>query len=187
MKILSTLALGSLLLIGCGGTGTGDDGGTDTQDMTLKLFKLQSGQYTVTSLTLGNDACMVNPNDTANPTIGVPFALANDGNGNISLGSFGGTPSEASNGSSCPGNPANAACATASSPLPFSDNMGTLVRDNTIDDGAGCSEHRHVENLLSLTADNTFTSSYTRKDSQHSGCTITADCTTTWTWSFTKQ
>ncbi|MEO6950766.1 MAG: hypothetical protein ABI321_03055 [Polyangia bacterium] len=189
MKILSTFALGSLLLVGCGGSdilGT-DDAGT-TADMTLQLYKLQSGQYTVTSLTVGNDGCMVNPNDPLNPTIGIDLTLTNDGAGNIGLGKVGGTPPEPSNGASCPGNPANPACATATmSPIPFSDNQGTLVRDNDIDDGNGCTEHRHVENLLQLTADNTFTSSYTNTDSKHVGCSIKVDCTTTYTWSFTKK
>lgn len=187
MKILSTFALGSLLLVGCGGSGIlgGDDAGT--ADMTLKLYKLQSGPYKVTSLNVISDGCMVNPNDPANPTVGVDLTLTNDGAGNIGLGKVGGTPPEPSNGASCPGNPVNAACATASNPLPFSDNQGTLVRDNNIDDGAGCTEHRHVENLLQLTADNTFTASYTNTDSNHVGCSIKVDCTTTYTWSFSKQ
>jgi hypothetical protein len=168
-------------------------------DMTVQLFKLQSGTYNVTGLINITDGCGVNPNDAANPTIGKSFTLTNDGNGNIGLGSVCTAPlapgsgnatcdsAQPSNGVSCLSASMPAVCATASNPLPFNNNMGTLVRDNNIDDGAGCSEHRHVENLLQLTADNTFTASYTRSDTKHMGCSATADCTTTWTWNFVKQ
>jgi len=184
MKALSMGALAALLVAGCGGEGTPADGGAD---MVPQLFKLQSGTYKVTDLRMLTDGCMVNPNDPANPTIGITLSLTNDGNGNIGLGNMVGTPMEPSNGASCPGMPANPACATATNPLQFNNNMGTLVRDNNIDDGMGCTEHRHIENLLTLTADNQFTSSYTRKDTMHMGCTATMDCTTTWTWDFVKQ
>lgn len=185
------LAMGLALTAGsmgaCGGTNNilGDGG---TQDMAMaKLFKLQSGDYQVSTLTINNDGCMVNPNDISNPTIGKVFTLTNDGSGNIGLGTLGGMPPQPSNGASCPGTPLNAACATAPNAKPFNNNMGTLVRDNNIDDMMGCTEHRHVENLLTLTADNTFTSAYIRTDTMHKGCMAMADCTTTWTWSFVKK
>jgi hypothetical protein len=185
------LALAALLAGGCGTSLLGNDGGTTNDDLATQLYRLQSGTYKATSLTNLNDGCMVNPNDPMNPTVNtVMYTLTNDGMGNIGLGTVGGTPPQPSNGASCPGSPANAACSTATNPLPFNNNVGTLVRDNTINDttgGGSCMEHRHVENLIMLTADNTFTASYTRKDTMHTGCTATADCTTTWTWTLVKQ
>ena len=166
---------------------TGDLARGGSNDMTLILFKLQSGMYKVGSLTMVTDDCMVNPNDPANPTVGHSFTLTNDGAGNIALGASVGSPPEASNGASCPGSPANPACASVTNPPSFTNNQGLLIRDNDIDDGHGCTEHRHIENFLTLTADNSFTAQYKRVDTNHMGCAVKADCTTTWTWDFAKE
>ena len=174
---------------GSGGVDGGSgDGGLGATDMAVKLFKLQSGDYKITAVRVGNDGCMVDPNNAMNPSVGRTLPLVNDGMGNIGLGAVTGTPPQPSNGASCPGSPANAACATAPNAKPFNNNVGTLVRDNTVDDGAGCVFHRHVENLVTVTADNQFTAAYTRSDTQHGGgCMTNADCTTTWSWDLSKQ
>ena len=187
--VMSLVVVAAGTVAACGADKLLGDGGTGADMAMPKLFKLQSGDYAVTALTLGNDGCMVDPNNAMNPTIGKKLPLVNDGMGNIGLGNLTGTPMQASNGSSCPGSPANAACATAPNAKPFNNNQGTLVRDNKVDDGAGCTFNRHIENLITLTADNTFTAAYTRTDTMHSaGCTLQkTDCTTTWNWTLVKQ
>ena len=186
IKIGCTLLMATSL-VACGGSTTGDGGtnedGGANQDLAVTLFKLQSGTYTVMSINLGNDGCNVGTTGI----VGSTQPLTNDGAGNIALGPLAGmNPQEHSNGASCPGSPANPACATDAAAVPFNNNQGSLVRDNDVDDMAGCTFHRHVLNQLTLTADNTFNADYTRKDTNHAGCAQATDCTTTWTWTLAR-
>lgn len=195
--LLAVGAMAALTLVGCGGASSllGDlGGGNDMGGVTL--YKLQSGTYAVTGESSLVDGCMAFASASDFMTLtGVTKMLTNDGKGNIQFGppdpNGTPTPSEPMEGASCPGDPANAACSTASiqPPPAFDNNMGFLVSDYSLDDGQGCTLHRHVENVLTLTADNTFTAAYSVKDDQMStGCTVeTTACTTSFTWNWMKQ
>ena len=54
-------------------------------DQTIQLFKIQSGDYTVTSLTNENDACKIDDGTIK----GSKFTVTNDGQGNIMIKGFG--------------------------------------------------------------------------------------------------
>jgi hypothetical protein len=89
MKPIRSLAfaiLFALPIAGCGDDILGFlDGGTN--DMTVVVYKLVSGDYTVTKLTDKTDTCMIDdPND---PVLGAKFALTNDGQGNVKLTGWG--------------------------------------------------------------------------------------------------
>lgn len=203
--------LAAVLMVGCGdGTslfpdlGTTDDGGT-SQDAALTLYKLQSGTYQVTSVsTVADNGCYAtSPTEdvTNGGLINDTFPLTNDGEGKVSLGELSGTPEQPSQGMSCPPEGAswtNAACATATVAVPLSDNVGTLVRDNQVDltDNNGdvfCTFNVHRESQITITADNTFTASYTEtRSNPTNGCDTGDDaaikaCTVTWTWTLAKQ
>ncbi|MFI5288620.1 MAG: hypothetical protein ACHQ17_03180 [Polyangia bacterium] len=188
--------LSALAIAGCGGDNSLFDLGTGG-DAAAPLYKLHSGTYGVTAESSLVDGCMAFDATTApfSSLTGITKVLANDGAGNISLGGPDAngtpTPAEPQEGASCPGSPANAACATATiqPPPQFDNNMGFLVSDYSLDDGQGCTIHRHVENVLTLTADDTFTAAYSVKDDQMtSGCTVeTSACTTSFTWNWKKQ
>lgn len=209
--MMKKLTIGSsflavVLMAGCGdGTSLFPDLGTTedlgTQDAAVTLYKLQSGDYKVLDLTgVNDDGCYDTPpsNDVSmDGLVNDTFPLVNDGSGKVSLGEKSGTPEEPAQGMSCPPDGAdwtNPACATAANATPLSDNAGTLVRDNEVDltDNNGdvfCTFHVHRENQITLTADNTFTSSYTEKRTDvGEGCTgVIQACTATWTWTLAKQ
>jgi hypothetical protein len=166
---LSLFAGAALLVAGCGGDGDGD-GGTDAG----VTYLLESGTYIATQPTNIVDGCNVDPLNASNPVYGAntPYPLTNN-SGAISMGNPTGTPSQPSNGSGT-----------------LVDNEVTLVRDNDVAlaSPSTCTFHRYVQHVITVTADNEFTSNYTRTDSNHSaGCTQTATCTTTWTFTMSKQ
>jgi hypothetical protein len=206
LTIVGSLAMASFAA-GCGDTNIFGDGGADSGEnpdlAMVTLFRLPQGVYKVSGpVTIGNDQCMVDPNNATNPTAGQIWALQNDGTGLIKLnnpsdpdhpdmvqqyGAEVGNPAQPALGASCPGGAANPAqCSTEPNAVAFNNNMGTLVRDNGVTtEGGVCMLHRHIVNQVNLTADGKFTAAYTRTDTNHQGCTtITTDCTTTWTWNF---
>lgn len=132
-------------------------------------FQLTSGQYRSSAASNINDGCNVNPNDSTNPIEGTQLPLENN-NGTISFGSLGGNPQQPSNGTGT-----------------LQGNSATLNRDNEVTTTDGCTFNRRVENVITLTADDRFTTQYTRTDSNHVGtCTRTTSCTSSYTLSYTR-
>lgn len=167
-KIIWSILGASALALAVGAAGCGEDGGLADGG---ELYLLESGTYVASAATNVVDGCNQNPNDPNNPLAGFEFPLTND-SGEVSLGPPAGTPPEPSQGKG------------------FVDqNTGTLTRNNQVSTSeGGCTYTRSVTNEITLTADNTFTSNYTRVDSDHSaGCTQQEDCTTSFTFTLTKK
>lgn len=143
----------------------------------ITQYKLETGAYVQTAPTNIVDGCNVNPNDPQNPVAGKVLQLVNT-NGAISL--F---------GSASPPQPTGTPPMPANGSGNLSNNYVMLQRDNSVTEGTAnppCTFHRYVEHDFTVTSDNHVTSNYTRRDTAHSGCTATADCTTTWTYNLSK-
>ncbi|HZH03257.1 MAG TPA: hypothetical protein VEY30_05690, partial [Myxococcaceae bacterium] len=160
----------ALSLAGCGeDTLDGGDGGENG-------FLLESGEYVASAASNVQDGCNQDPNNSANdpqitPLAGTKLKLTNS-NGEVSLGDLVGTPPQPSQGKGF-----------------VTDNSGTLTRQNQVSTEQGaCTYTRTASNEITVTADNTFTTNYTRTDSEHSaGCTQNSACTTRFTYTLTKD
>jgi hypothetical protein len=173
------LALVACCAAGCSVGGAGDGGTEDLSgggDLSMVFYKLVSGTYAVQSVTnyMNTDGCHVYGANLLTYTT----TLTNDGSGNVALGPMVGTPMQPSQGSGT-----------------IDNNMGTLTRNNTATDATitNCTYTLMRTNMITLTADNTFTANYSETQSGWSSACMLAgedagtSCTTTWTWTFTKQ
>lgn len=138
-------------------------------------YKLETGLYVASAATSLNDGCQIDPNNASDPLAGDEFLVTNT-SGAVSLGAsdggLTGTPPQPSQGQGT-----------------LSGNTATLIRDNKVTSGT-CTFRREVTNAITLTADNKFSSKFTRRDSEHAtdgGCVSVTACTSTWDWSLTKK
>lgn len=171
-KILfSGAAVVALSIAAFGGTGCPGGDGDNDAGVAFTTHTIDNGDYTLSAATNINDGCNVDPNG-ASPIQGTKQAITYDAaTGKLSIGANAGTPPAPSNGEGF-----------------LSDNKGTLLRENTVDAGGGCTFTRHVENAVTVTGDNALSSNYTRTDTNHTAACVdqTTDCTTTWSYTLTK-
>jgi hypothetical protein len=163
MKPMRSLVFAVLLALPVAGCGDDIFGLTDggTNDMTVVVYKLVSGDYTVTKLTDKMDGCMIDdPND---PVLGAKFAVTNDGQGNVNLTGWG------------------------MGQVLF--NKGTLKLMGKYGPVNMCEYNYDVTVDVTVTADNTFTGKYTEKHTgRTSQCfpMVGAACTSSWTMELKK-
>lgn len=175
LALLSFLGL-SLTAIGCGGSGTDDGFITEAQDMAQAIFRVQSGDYKVTTVTKASDTCMINLDDPANMFVGHVFPLTNDGHYNFTLGPVVGTPPQPSQGQGMVGN--------------VTPNMGTLTRDNMVMDATtGCNYRLQRTNAITVTGDNALTVQLTENDTMHTTVCmpVKTDCSANYTFTLVKM
>lgn len=164
MKSMRSLGLAVLLALpvaGCGDDILGlNDGGTS--DMAVVLYKLVSGDYTVTKLTDKMDGCMID--DPMDPVLGAKFPVINDGQGNVELQGWG------------------------KGQVLF--NKGTLKLMGTYGPVNMCTYMYDVTVDVTVTADNTFTGKYKESHTGRTAdCfpKVGATCTSSWTMELKKQ
>jgi hypothetical protein len=182
--MLSKLALPFVCaaLVAVGGCG----GGGDTTSMSgpdlamAPVFKVQSGTYAVSSLTKVSDSCMQNLTDPNNPF--TMITVTNDGMGNLSLGDVH-TPS----GNYPQYNPQAYSQGTGKF-LDLYHATTTMMTMVTADSG-GCTYSLSRTNTVTVVADNTLNISYMQTQTNHTSvCSpVTVDCTSSYTYTATKQ
>lgn len=160
-----------VLAASCGGLDDliGADGGNNGAcPVGTTLFKAQSGNYVISKFTTGTDDCKVGA-----MLNGEVREVINDANGNVTV-------------------KGSAASMTNLGVGAVRCNVGTLAETSSVlDPQTGCAYTRTRASAFTLTADNTFTLSFSesRKD-LNDKCGLAGNpttCTTTWTGVFTKQ
>ena len=151
------------LAVGCGGVGADDTTTPTGADMSMVVFKVVSGTYTVSNLTsAGTDTCMQNLDSTNFTMLGV----VNDGMGHLSLGS---------NNVSYLSDPALYSQGTGM----FTDSYHVTTHLDAMANATGCMFHLVRDDMVTVTADNTLSVMYKQTQTNHTGtCTVvTTDCT----------
>jgi hypothetical protein len=176
---LTFAALGAVAMFGgCGGS---DDTTTPPglQDMAMAVFKVQSGTYAVSNIVKNSDSCMQNLTAANFQTLNV----TNDGVGNLSLGDR-----------HTPDGPV-----PQYDPAAYSQGTGmftdlyhattTMSVKVTADSSATCTYDLTRNNTITVTADNTLNMAYMQTQTNHlPDCTpVTTDCTSSYTFTLTKQ
>jgi|SwirhirootsSR2_FD_contig_81_2551458_length_1014_multi_5_in_0_out_0_2 hypothetical protein len=150
----------TLSLAGCGDDFFGTDGST-TKDMTVTLYKIVSGKYTIQTVYDKMDACMILTGGTALEN--TMWTVTNDGAGNVDVEGFG------------------------KGPVAF--NMGTLTGMTSTTATMNCPSYNIAyTSKMTVTADNTFTLNYTENETnRQAGClpmVTGTSCTSTWKMDF---
>ncbi len=165
---LLALAFAPLLAVGCGGDDT-TSVTTGGEDMSMQVFRVQGGSYSVSMLTKVSDACMKNLDDPNNPF--TALAVTNDGHGTLSLGStnvsYLSDPTLYSQGTGM-----------------FTDSYHVTTKLDAQANFSGCMTHLVRTNVVTVSADNTLQVQFTESQTMHAGtCTVVAtDCTSQWNY-----
>jgi hypothetical protein len=162
LRNIAFACVAALAMAGCGGTGADDTTTVTTQDLSMPLFKVVSGSYTVSNVTKVQDDCMLALEAAgAFPSIQV----TNDGNGHLSLGSQCMTTG---NPPTC--NPAVYSNGTGM----FTDSYHvttTATTTVTADSGGTCTYDRTRTNTVTVTDNNKLSVSFQEDESNISaGC-----------------
>jgi hypothetical protein len=186
-KLWVLAAAAGMLAIGCGSddgpicgdggvcTPSGDGGAGGST-----LFPLSRGKtdFKITAVSNVNDGCMLGV-DMLTEINKDPIPVTNDVVGTVSTVSVGNTQ----------GSPVQASLGTGT----VSNNVGTLTRDNTVQDkaNAACDFRRKVTSNLQLIGQDKFTLTVKQEESMYkaacTGVPTGGTCTSTWTWTLEKR
>jgi hypothetical protein len=178
LAAVATIGLGGVAFLGCGGDD--DNNGTDAgradggskSDAAATIFGISdTGCYVVQDVTIVSDGCEFAPDLVKGKSVPGSYVRST---GTLSLGKQVGSPVQPSLGS---GQVLN--------------NAGQLSRNNTASDGA-CTWNEVVTGDVSVTANDTFTISFTDTQRTFQGCTnppppTGGTCTSTWVWTLKRS